>query len=42
MSLKRPAKGQPENVEFTPSSLKAVAAIITSYPKGKQQSAGMA
>ncbi len=42
MSLKRPAKDQPENFEFTPNSLKAAEAILTNYPKGKQQSAVMA
>ena len=42
MSLKRPAKDQPENFEFTPNSLKAAEAIVTNYPKGKQQSAVMA
>ena len=42
MSLKRPAKDQPENFEFNASSLKAANDIISRYPKGKQQSAVMA
>jgi len=42
MSLKRPAKDQPGNFEFTPNSLKAAEAIVANYPKGKQQSAVMA
>ena len=42
MSLKRPAKNQPENFEFNSSSLKAANKIIAKYPKGKQQSAVMA
>ena len=41
MSLKRPAKDQPENFEFNSSSLKAANNIISRYPKGKQQSAVM-
>jgi len=42
MSLKKPAKEQPENFEFTPSSLKAAKEIVSNYPDGKQQSAVMA
>ena len=42
MSLKRPAKNQPESFEFSSSSLKAANEIISKYPKGKQQSAVMA
>jgi len=42
MSLKRPAKDQPENFEFNSSSLEAANKIISKYPKGKQQSAVMA
>ena len=42
MSLKRPAKNQPEKFEFNPSSLQAANVIISKYPKGKQQSAVMA
>ena len=42
MSLRRPAKDQPENFEFNSSSLEAAKIIISKYPKGKQQSAVMA
>jgi NADH-quinone oxidoreductase E subunit len=42
MSLKRPAKDQPENFEFNSSSLEEANKIIAKYPKGKQQSAVMA
>ncbi len=42
MSLKRPAKNQPENFEFNPSSLEEAKIIIAKYPEGKQQSAVMA
>ena len=42
MSLKRPAKDQPENFEFTSSSIEEANNIIAKYPKGKQQSAVMA
>ena len=42
MSLRRPAKDQPENFEFTSSSLEAAKNILTKYPEGKQQSAVMA
>ena len=41
MSLKRPAKDQPENFEFNTSSLKAATKIVAKYPEGKQQSAVM-
>ena len=42
MSLKKPAKDQPENFEFNSSSLEEAKTIITKYPEGKQQSAVMA
>ena len=42
MSLKKPAKDQPENFEFSSSSLEEAKTIIAKYPKGKQQSAVMA
>ena len=42
MSLRRPAKIQPENFEFNPSTLEAAKSIIANYPEGKQQSAVMA
>ena len=42
MSLRRPAKDQPEFFEFNESSLKAANTIISKYPKGKQQSGVMA
>ena len=42
MSLKRPAKEQPQNFEFSNSSLDAAKTIVSRYPKGKQQSAVMA
>ena len=42
MSLKRPAKNQPENFEFNPASLEAAKVMVAKYPKGKQQSAVMA
>ena len=41
MSLRRPAKDQPENFEFSSTSLEAVKAVIAKYPKSKQQSAVM-
>ena len=41
MSLRRPAKEQPEIFEFNTSSLEAANLIISKYPKGKQQSAVM-
>ena len=42
MSLRKPAKEQPESFEFNASSLEAANNIIAKYPKGKQQSAVMA
>ena len=42
MSLRRPAKEQPENFEFNSSSLEAAKTIVSNYPEGKQQSAVMA
>ena len=42
MSLRRPAKDQPETFEFNSTSLKAANEIIAKYPDGKQQSAVMA
>ena len=42
MSLKRPAKDQPEKFEFSPSSIELANNIIKKYPEGKQQSAVMA
>ena len=42
MSLRRPAKEQPEIFEFNSSSLEAADSIVSKYPKGKQQSAVMA
>tara|TARA_B100001175_G_scaffold90723_1_gene76490 strand:- start:664 stop:1272 length:609 start_codon:yes stop_codon:yes gene_type:complete len=42
MSLKRPAKDQPENFEFNFDSLEAANTIIANYPKDKKQSAVMA
>ena len=39
MSLRKPAKDQPENFEFNASSLEAANNIVAKYPKGKQQSA---
>ena len=42
MSLKKPAKNQPEIFEFTSSSIEEANNIIAKYPKGKQQSAVMA
>ena len=42
MSLKRPAKDQPENFEFNPSSLEAANKIINRYPESRKQSAVMA
>jgi len=42
MSLRRPAKNQPESFEFNSSSLEAANVIITRYPKDRQQSAVMA
>ena len=42
MSLRRPAKEQPETFEFNSSSLEAAKTIVSNYPEGKQQSAVMA
>ena len=42
MSLRRPAKEQPDNFKFDSSSLEAAKTIVTKYPKDKQQSAVMA
>ncbi len=42
MSLRSPAKEQPEIFEFNSSSLEAANNIISKYPKGKKQSAVMA
>ena len=42
MSLKKPAKEQPKDFKFNPSSLESANSIISKYPKGKQQSAVMA
>jgi len=41
MSLKKPSKEQPENFEFSSSSMQAAKKIIEKYPKDKQQSAVM-
>ena len=37
MSLRRPAKDQPQDFEFNSSSLEAANKIIANYPKGKQK-----
>tara|TARA_B100000945_G_C19916252_1_gene382996 strand:+ start:51 stop:497 length:447 start_codon:yes stop_codon:yes gene_type:complete len=42
MSLKKPAKDQPKDFEFSSSSLEEAKNIIKNYPEGKQQSAVMA
>ena len=42
MSLKRPAKNQPETFKFDDTSLQEAQNIIARYPEGKQQSAVMA
>jgi len=42
MSLRRPAKDQPDNFEFNSSSLEVANSMVAKYPKGKQQSAVMA
>ena len=42
MSLKKPAKNQPENFEFNQASLEEANSIVSRYPEGKQQSAVMA
>ena len=36
MSLKRPAKDQPEKFEFSSTSIEEANNIIAKYPKGKQ------
>ena len=41
MSLRGPAKEQPETFEFNSTSLEAANKVIAKYPKGKQQSAVM-
>ena len=42
MSLRKPAKEQPEKFEFTTNNLAAAKEIVSKYPEGKQQSAVMA
>ena len=42
MSLRRPAKNQPETFEFTSTSMNEANKIILKYPEGKKQSAVMA
>ena len=42
MSLRRPAKNQPETFEFSSSSMEEANKIVLNYPEGKQQSAVMA
>ena len=42
MSLRKPAKDQPESFEFNDLSLEAANSIVAKYPNGKQQSAVMA
>ena len=42
MSVKKISKEQPENFEFTSTSLETANNIIKKYPEGKQQSAVMA
>ena len=42
MSLRRPAKNQPETFEFTTDSKNEANKIVLKYPEGKQQSAVMA
>ena len=42
MSLKRPAKNQPETFEFNSSSMEEANKIVLKYPEGRQQSAVMA
>ena len=42
MSLKRPAKDQPEKFEFSSASIELANNIIRKYPEGKQKSAVMA
>ena len=42
MSLRRPAKNQPETFQFSSSSMEEANKIVLKYPEGKQQSAVMA
>ena len=42
MSLRRPAKNQPETFEFSSTSMEEANKIVLKYPEGKQQSAVMA
>ena len=42
MSLRRPAKDQPETFEFSSSSMEEANKIVLKYPEGKLQSAVMA
>ena len=42
MSLRRPAKDQPETFKFSSSTMEEANKIVLKYPKGKQQSAVMA
>jgi NADH-quinone oxidoreductase E subunit len=42
MSVRKPAKNQPNNFEFSSASLEAAKIIIAKYPKDRQQSAVMA
>ena len=42
MSLRKPAKEQPEIFEFNHESLAAAKEVVSKYPVGKQQSAVMA
>ena len=42
MSLRRPAKNQPDSFEFNSSSMEEAKKIVSIYPEGKQQSAVMA
>ena len=42
MSLRRPAKEQPESFEFNSTSLEAAKTIVSKYPEGNQQRAVMA
>ena len=42
MSLRRPAKNQPETFEFSSSSMEEANKIVLKYPEGKKQSAVMA
>ena len=38
MSLRKPAKDQPNDFEFNSTSLEAANKIISNYPQDKQQS----